>query len=186
MIANIVPGKGHATLLEALALLRRNGTDLPARIYGRVESAESLSRLTDQANALGIHDLVTFAGWSDNVWSAVSEIGIVVLPSESEGTPNCLLEAMAQAKLVVASSVGGIPEFIHHRENGWLHRPNDPAALASTLAEVIKTDATELRLVRSRAQSTWAEHYTSNGSVRLQFETYCKLCPSLVSAPDRE
>jgi glycosyltransferase involved in cell wall biosynthesis len=68
----------------------------------------------------------------------------LVVPSTYEGMPLVVLEAMAAGVPVVASRVSGIPEVVVDGETGWLVPPEDPAALALALAEVL-ADAGEAR-----------------------------------------
>jgi glycosyltransferase involved in cell wall biosynthesis len=64
-------------------------------------------------------------------------IDILVLPSESEGLPFAVLEAMAWGKPVVASAVGGVPEAVVDGETGLLIPPGDVRALETALNTLI-------------------------------------------------
>ncbi|MEO6999262.1 MAG: glycosyltransferase [Terracoccus sp.] len=60
-----------------------------------------------------------------------------VVPSRwHENQPMTVLESMGAGVPVIATSLGGLPELVRHGIDGWLVAPDDPAALASTLAEV--------------------------------------------------
>ena len=54
---------------------------------------------------------------------------IALVPSLEEGLPNVAMEAAATGNLVIANPVGGIPEFISHKENGLLCSTNDAEGL---------------------------------------------------------
>ena len=56
-----------------------------------------------------------------------------LLPSDRDGIPNVLVEAMAAGAPVVATNVSGIPELVEHEVNGLLVEPEDPEALADAL-----------------------------------------------------
>jgi glycosyltransferase involved in cell wall biosynthesis len=60
---------------------------------------------------------------------------VFVQPSVSEGLSNTILEAMASARPVVASDVGGADELVEHDATGLLVPPRSPAALAAALAK---------------------------------------------------
>ena len=66
---------------------------------------------------------------------------IAVMPSDFEGGPLALMEAMAAARPVVASDVGGIPELVDHGVHGLLVPPRDPPALAAAIAELLRDPA---------------------------------------------
>lgn len=76
-------------------------------------------------------------------------LDLVVLPSLRDGMPNALLEAMACARPVVASSVGGMPDVIVHGENGWLVPPGDVGALTSGMLHLLHQPDEGTRLGRS-------------------------------------
>jgi glycosyltransferase involved in cell wall biosynthesis len=62
---------------------------------------------------------------------ALTDVGVI--SSSAEGVPQFLLQALAMAKPVVATRVGGIPEIITSDVNGVLIPPEDPQALAEAL-----------------------------------------------------
>ena len=68
---------------------------------------------------------------------------LLVLPSEMEGTPMVLLEALACGTPVVATNVGGIPDIINNGVNGYAIDAPEPASLAGAISRI-----TGLRLGR--------------------------------------
>jgi glycosyltransferase involved in cell wall biosynthesis len=64
---------------------------------------------------------------------------VVVMPSKArENCPLSILEAMAHAKPVVASRIGGIPELIRDGETGLLFEPNDPQQLSNCIRTLLR------------------------------------------------
>jgi glycosyltransferase involved in cell wall biosynthesis len=92
-------------------------------------------RLKRMALELGIEKRVTFCGDIPNIHipALVEQCEIFVLPSRSEPFGLVLLEAMTFGKPIVASKVGGIPEFIEDERNGLLVPPEDSALLAEKI-----------------------------------------------------
>jgi glycosyltransferase involved in cell wall biosynthesis len=82
------------------------------------------------AEKLGIKKNIVFLGWRDDLAEILSLYDIFVLPSLNEGMGRVLVEAMALGKPVVASNIGGIPNLIQHKKNGFLVPPQNPEELA--------------------------------------------------------
>jgi len=68
----------------------------------------------------------------------LDRLDVVALPSWTEGLPLTVLEAMAHARPVVATPVGGTPEVVVDGETGLLVPPRDPAALAGALRRLLE------------------------------------------------
>ncbi len=106
------------------------------------------------ASELGIADDVTFTGLRDDPEDFYPALDVVALTSRNEGTPLTLIEAMANARAVVATAVGGVvdllggpdeSEFRHHRawrvcERGVRVQPGDAEAFAHALAYLVEND----------------------------------------------
>ena len=63
---------------------------------------------------------------------------VFVLPSHAEGMSNALMEAMAAARPVVATAVGGNTEVVVDGKTGVLIPPADPAAIADAIAALLR------------------------------------------------
>jgi glycosyltransferase involved in cell wall biosynthesis len=98
------------------------------------------ARLKQMAVDLGVADRVVFAGEiaNDNVPSLFQRCRFFVLPSRSEPFGIVLLEAMTFGKAILATRVGGIPEFVTDGANGVLVPSESPHALAEQLRLLIK------------------------------------------------
>ena len=131
IVARLSGQKGHATLLQSLSSLRGPGVNLLMLIVGDGAQRSELER---QAQALSLDDrMVRFLGARSDVDQLLRAADFFVLPSDTEGLPLSVLEAMAHGLPIVASRVGGIPELIEHDEHGLLVPPGDPPALAEAI-----------------------------------------------------
>ena len=128
--ARLEEQKGHAVLLEALAEARRRGLGFVVALAGDGSLRASLERRVAE---LGLTDCVRFLGMVEEIGPLLAAADAVVMPSRWEGLPLTLLEALARARPVVASAVGGIPEVIEDRLSGRLVPPGDAFALAEAL-----------------------------------------------------
>ena len=86
---------------------------------------------------LGLEDNIKITGAIDNAHRFIPVADILTLTSAWEGTPYSLLEAMAYAKPVVATSVNGCPEIVDHGQSGLLVPPGDPQRWANAVIKLI-------------------------------------------------
>jgi sugar transferase (PEP-CTERM/EpsH1 system associated) len=155
-VGRLVPVKDQATLLEAVALLRGEGTQVAALLAG---DGPLSGRLRQQAEALGISADVHLLGHRPDVELVLAALDVFVLPSLSEGLSNTILEAMATGLPVVATRVGGADELVIDGVTGILVPPGAPVQLAAALAGILRDPAQRDRMghaARRRAESEFS------------------------------
>lgn len=130
----LTPVKGHAVLIEALARLKPAHPSAHLVLIGTGAMREDLRRLAER---LGVAPSVEFLGMRTDVPDCLAAMSCFVLPSYNEGMGRALVEAMAAARPVVASRVGGIPAIVEDRRTGLLVPPGDADKLAEAIAELI-------------------------------------------------
>jgi L-malate glycosyltransferase len=134
-VANLRPVKDHRTLLDAMALLTPRWPELVLCLVG---DGALRPELEAQAARLGITHRVIFAGTRSDPVNWHWAFDVSVLTSLNEGFPNTVVEAMAAAKPVVATAVGGTPDAVRDGETGFLVPPGSAAALAASLARLLE------------------------------------------------
>lgn len=152
VVARLEPEKGHATLLDAWPSVMAR---VPAARLLIVGEGSLAGPLQDQAEALGLLGApcignacvgtrharpgaaVVFTGRREDVPAVTAALDVAVLPSYREAQGLVILEAMALARPVVASNVGGIPEMIEDGVTGLLVPPHDPGALAEAISRIL-------------------------------------------------
>jgi glycosyltransferase involved in cell wall biosynthesis len=122
--------KGIPHLLEAAEIVRRAEPKIRFLVAGDGPLKEKLLELHA---ASGLGDTVRFLGYRRDIPELLSLFDVYVLPSLWEGLPLALLEALVLGKPVVCTTVGGNPEVIVDRENGFLVPPKDARALADRI-----------------------------------------------------
>ncbi len=127
--------KGHLDLLEAFHELLQEGARAFLLLVGegpyRVVIEEKIAQL-------GVQHRVRLAGFRDQVapWFALMDVKVLASYA-NEGVPQSLLQALAMARPVVGTTVGGIPEVIVHEETGLLVPPRDTRALAQAMGRLM-------------------------------------------------
>jgi glycosyltransferase involved in cell wall biosynthesis len=119
-IGRLDPVKNHERLLQAFKEALLVYKNIRLLIVGDGDQKETLC---GQAKILGIYPQVKIVGFRNDVNEILSIIDIFILPSLSEGLSLALLEAMAAAKPIIASNVGGNREAIKNGHNGLLVSP---------------------------------------------------------------
>jgi glycosyltransferase involved in cell wall biosynthesis len=123
--------KGHDVLLDALAALP---FEFECVVVG---DGPDRGRLEEQASQLGLSGRVRFVGSKVDPSEFFEQASIFVHPSNWEGMPGALIEAMFWELPIVATAVGGIPEAVVHRKSALLVSPGDASALAAALSWLV-------------------------------------------------
>lgn len=153
IVARLARVKDHASLLRAFQVVRARHPSARLVLVGDGPERGSLDAL---AGELGVTAAVTFAGTRPNRPNAHHLFDVSVLSSLSEGFPNSVVEAMAAARPIVATRVGGTPDAIADGITGVLVPPMDPAALAAGIVGMLErpADATRMGVAAREAART--------------------------------
>lgn len=134
IVARLVPIKRHEDFLAAAAAVVRRLSACRFLVVGDGELRDSLKA---RVRALGLDGRVHFLGWRGDLPRLYADLDLVVLTSASEGLPVSLIEAMAAARPVVATRVGGVPDLVEDGVTGLLVPPGDPGALAEAIVALL-------------------------------------------------
>ena len=149
-VGRLVEKKGYDDLLHALARL-------PGDFYWRfrhIGGGPLTKELASQAEQLGIAERIDWMGplAQASVLEQLRLADLFILASriakngDRDGLPNVLLEAQSQSLTCIATTVSGIPELIEDGTTGSLVPPQDPAALAAAIANLITDPVARNRL----------------------------------------
>lgn len=181
-VGNLHTYKGYNDLINALAILKRSGNDIPPwhiKIAGEDRDG-NLEKLRHKAALAGISDQVIFLGGVDNVTELLSKAHILVHPSHTEGLPNAVIEAMASGLPVIATNVGGIPELVRDDENGYLIDAKNPYMLADVIKKAL-LNRTHLYQMGQNGCAFIAKRCNLDVSVQKYKEIYRPLSPAHLS-----
>lgn len=156
VIAVLRSWKGHLGFLNALALVRRCCPEARAVLVGE-GPFRSVIEAGVRERDLGL--AVTFLGQREDIPAILAALDVVVSASTgAEGVPQSLLQALAMARPVVATGVGGVPEVIRAGVTGWLVPPADAVALSGAILEALGDWVTARRLADQGKKQVEAEH----------------------------
>jgi glycosyltransferase involved in cell wall biosynthesis len=176
MVAVMRPEKNHLQLLRAIAVLRGQG--IPARalligdgpLRGEIEAA---------ARSLAIEPFVAVTGFQEDVRPFVAACDAVALCSVTEAFSLAAVEAMAMARPVVHSDVGGAREMIADGHNGYLFPVDDSEALLHCLVRL--ADPARARPMGANARRAVEAHFSEAAMI----DRYERLLTEVCATPAR-
>lgn len=157
--------KNHAGLLEAFRKVLDKHPHCRLKLLG---DGELMEQTKAYASRLGIAEKVIFCGSKANVYPDLQEADAFLLPSNYEGMPMTIIEAMGTGLPIVATAVGGVPDMLTHGESGLL-TPVDPDAVAEACCTLVSDEALRTRL------GTNAKQQSDRFSAEFMAEEYAKL-----------
>jgi glycosyltransferase involved in cell wall biosynthesis len=170
-VAALVPHKGQRYLIDAAHLVVQHAPDTRFVILGEGELREHLEK---QVHEHHLEKHVLLPGFRTDVLGCIKAFDLFVMSSVTEGLGTSLLDAMAAARPIVATTAGGIPEIVEHGVHGLLVPPRDAQALADAILRAL-TDA-ELRGRLGNAGFTRVkEHFTVERMVAATAAAYQRI-----------
>ena len=170
IVANLIPYKGHADLIAALA---RVAPELPPSwrllAVGRDEGIGAA--LKAQAVDNGIAERISWLGARDDVEAILPAADLALLVSHQEGFSNALLEEMAQGLAVIATEVGGNRDAIIDGQSGRLVPVGDPARLGDAILELVG-DATSRRRLGLAARQRVIARFSTDACIERYLRLY--------------
>lgn len=132
-IARFDPIKNHRLLMDSLSMLKKKEgmpDNLQIFLIGDGPTKPDMERL---AGKYDLNNNVTFLGAISNARKYIANFDFVLLCSSNEGQPIVILEALFSKVPIIAPRVGGIPELINDRVNGFLYESNNVSELSLIL-----------------------------------------------------
>ncbi len=163
-VGRLVPRKGQDTLIRAMPQVLADQPDARLLLVGKGPYGDNLQRL---AKSTGVQDSVVFTGAvpGDDLPAYYGAGDVFAMPCrarrgglEVEAWGIVFLEAQACGVPVVVGDSGGAPESVRDGETGVIVDPEDPAATATALVEMLSDDAH--RKSMGVAAREWAERWT--------------------------
>ena len=169
-VARLETQKGLDLLLDAAPLVQAVA---PETWFLFVGGGTKESWLKERAASLGLDHRVVFTGWRRDAIDLLSTFDCYASSSNFEGMPMSMLEAMASAKPIVATAVGGCPDLVQDSENGFLVHSRDPRELADALLRVVGPSG-DARRLGDRSRRLYERHFTAEAMARAYADLYGK------------
>lgn len=132
--------KNQKLLIESFSRIADKYPEYTVELYGDGPLYPDLDK---QIREAGLENRVLLMGRKNQIHEHIKDAELFVLPSNSEGMPNALIEAMALGLPSIATDcpIGGSAVIVRHGENGMLIPMNDPQALAEVMDRLLSDQA---------------------------------------------
>jgi glycosyltransferase involved in cell wall biosynthesis len=172
--AALRPEKAHSDFLLAMARLRNAGQPAKGLIIGDGTERAAIERRIEQ---LGIARHVVITGFESDVRPFIAACDVMTLTSHFETFSLATLEAMAMAKPVVMTRIGGAAEQVDPGVNGFLFAPGDIDALTHFLSDL---SSAERRAFMGRAaEASVRERFTQGRMIEAYSRNLAALADSI-------
>lgn len=172
-IAEMIPRKRHADALAAFARLQARHPNAVLALLGDGRLMEELRSL---AQTLGVSEKTRFSGFRRDVATALAASDVFLFPSQQEGLPCAIMEAMSMALPVVAADVRGSRDLIVNGECGYLVPVGDTEAMGDRLIELAALGPQKRALLGQAARERMQREFSTERSVAEWIAVYEELC----------
>ena len=163
--------KGVLQLLEAIELLNSNSNlEFEFQFGGSGDYEQAVSEVAQSRENVFFHGFVP----DDDLADFYRELDVLILPSESEGLPNVVIEAMACGTPPLTTRVGGIPQLVEDGTNGFILPNREPETIASELSDINQNN--EIESISRAASSTVHSEYSREKAVERYRNIVQSLC----------
>lgn len=140
LLARFLKDKGIVEFVEASSIVKASFPGARFVLVGDLDSDNPNSILPDDLNRWAKLGLVEDWGYSNNVFSAICQSNLMVLPSYREGLPKSLIEAAACGRAVITTDVPGCRDAIVSGDTGLLVNPKDSQMLADAILALLQDE----------------------------------------------
>lgn len=148
--------KNHAGLLKAFKLFHDNHSDSELWLIGDGEKKAEIERYVTENN---LDESVKFLGLQSNVYGYLHDADMFTLPSNYEGIPMTLIEAMGTGLPIVATAVGGVPDMLTNEKNAFVVK-NDVFSVSKAF-EFLYNESGKRRIFGEKAREQ-AQFFSSS------------------------
>ncbi|MFW5799215.1 MAG: glycosyltransferase family 4 protein [Spirochaetota bacterium] len=157
-IGRISPEKGITYLIDAFSKTVKDGYKAKLMLVGDGKEKE-VTAVKNAIDTYNLNERIIMTGFRSDIVNILNGIDVYIQPSLQEAFPISILEAMACGKTVISTNVGGVPEIITHKENGFIVSPKNTEELREAMITAIKSKSTH-NTIKEKARETILNNFT--------------------------
>ncbi|TYC49871.1 glycosyltransferase [Weissella muntiaci] len=162
--------KGTYDLVRVAKQVHQLDANITFDVYGDGTTTD-LENVQNQIKLAGMAEVIRLHDWVDDVYEPMQDAMLHFLPSYHEGLPMAILESMAYGLPNLATRIGGIPELIDGRSNGYLVDAGSIEQMTKLIYKYAQMGIDEKLITSNLARQTIIEQY----SLGKMFEQVTKL-----------
>nr|WP_263324735.1 glycosyltransferase family 4 protein [Neobacillus sp. Marseille-Q6967] len=163
MVASLIEGKRQDLAISAVTKLKKSGYHVQLHLIGEKPSWHR-DDYKNKLQATATDDVI-FHGWVENPIELVSQSDVLILPSDTEGMPLTIIEAMSAGVPAIATNVGGVPELIVDGKTGFLIPPGSDKALIEKLTYFLE-NRQECKRMGEQARTRYQSFFTKERFIK--------------------
>jgi L-malate glycosyltransferase len=166
MVGTLIEGKRQDLAIAACTELIDMGYNIQLNIIGEKppwHSANFKNFLHELA--ADITSSVSFLGWIENPFDYLRQSDVLILPSDTEGLPLSIIEAMALGLPAISTNVGGVPELIEDGETGFIINQGSIDELVEKLIFLLEHPSVRERM-GAQARKRYETYFTKESFVK--------------------
>ena len=170
LVGNLREVKNHLFFVDAMARVLPEIPELRVLLVGQPLPSEPdyPRHIAERIDHHGLKGRFIITGFRPDVPALLRRMEICCLTSKSEGMPNVILEAMAAARAVVATRVGGVPELIEEGATGHLIEPGDVRGFAAAVSRLLAQPELARQMGRQGRERVEERHDCAGAAARLE------------------
>ena len=173
MVARFAKSKDHATLIEALNLLKQKNITPTLTLVGSGKTSYQ-NLANNLVKKYGLSQQVTLINHSNEIPQLLAKHKIFVMSSRFEGLNLSVIEAMAAGCLVIGSDAVGVNELIEHKKDGLVFSIGDAQTLANQLESVL-TNPLNFETMTIQARQKVLSYYTKSRMLKDYYDVFTEI-----------
>jgi glycosyltransferase involved in cell wall biosynthesis len=166
-VGRLHPAKNFPLLVRASRAVLAARPDTRFALVGE---GDERSKIEAEIAAQGVGHAWTLLGQRSDIPQCLAAASVFIQPSDWEGFPVAVIEAMAAERTVIATDVAGVGEVLQDNENGLLIPQGGEAELSAAILRLLEEPETAARLAASAKQLAWSRYKLDAYIERAVFE----------------
>jgi glycosyltransferase involved in cell wall biosynthesis len=174
-VGRLTRDKGVIDFVKAIPTIAQQNAGASFLIAGAGDQSEWVVDECMKLRADGYH--VTASGWiGEDLPECLNELKLLILPTRYDAFPTILVEAIACGTPVVATAVGGIPDFVKDGETGFLLVSGEAECITEAVTKALALSDTELGRIAENAKMAVEPQFSYSATVE-RFRAVFSLTP---------